>query len=56
MKDSIIKVHTDRICYGLELDEKYVDVVRKRWAKFVYGDEVLENNKWVELTQEVIND
>lgn len=29
---------TDRICYGMELDEKYLDVVRKRWAKYVYPD------------------
>lgn len=25
---------TTRICYGMELDPKYVDVIRKRWAKF----------------------
>jgi DNA modification methylase len=29
---------TDRICYGMELDEKYLDVIRKRWAKYVYPD------------------
>lgn len=29
---------TNRICYGCELDEKYVDVIRKRWAKFVYPE------------------
>jgi DNA modification methylase len=26
---------TDRICYGMELDPKYVDVIRKRYWKFV---------------------
>lgn len=26
---------TDRTCYGMELDPKYVDVVRKRYTKFV---------------------
>jgi DNA modification methylase len=26
---------TDRICYGMELDPKYVDVIRKRYAKFI---------------------
>lgn len=31
---------TDRICYGMELDPKYVDVIRKRYWKFVNdGDE-----------------
>lgn len=39
---------TDRICYGMELDPKYVDVIRKRWAKFVYPDTWEE--RWEELT------
>jgi len=31
---------TNRICYGIELDPKYVDVIRKRYWKFVNnGDE-----------------
>lgn len=31
---------TNRICYGMELDEKYVDVCRRRYWKFVNnGDE-----------------
>lgn len=30
---------TDRTCYGMELDPKYVDVIRKRYHKFVTGDE-----------------
>ena len=31
---------TDRTCYGMELDPKYVDVIRKRYWKFVNnGDE-----------------
>lgn len=30
---------TDRTCYGMELDEKYVDVIRKRYHKFVTGSE-----------------
>ena len=30
---------TDRICYGMELDPKYVDVIRKRYHKFVTGEE-----------------
>lgn len=28
---------TDRTCYGMELDPKYVDVIRKRYWKFVNG-------------------
>lgn len=31
--------HTDRTCYGMELDPKYVDVIRKRYHKFVTGNE-----------------
>lgn len=30
---------TNRICYGMELDPKYVDVIRKRYHKFVTGSE-----------------
>lgn len=31
---------TNRICYGIELDPKYVDVIRKRYWKFINnGDE-----------------
>lgn len=26
---------TNRICYGMEIDEKYCDVIRKRYAKFI---------------------
>jgi len=27
---------TDRICYGMEIDPKYVDVIRKRYWKFTH--------------------
>lgn len=30
---------TDRTCFGMELDPKYVDVVRRRYHKFVTGSE-----------------
>ena len=40
---------TDRTCYGMELDPKYVDVIRKRYAKFVSPDNTLPEN-WEELT------
>lgn len=30
---------TDRTCYMMELDPKYVDVIRKRYHKFVTGNE-----------------
>lgn len=40
---------TDRTCYGMELDEKYVDVIRKRYAKFAAADDQLPEN-WEELT------
>lgn len=35
---------TNRICYGMEIDPKYVDVIRKRYAKFI-GKE----NEWQTL-------
>lgn len=44
---------TDRTCYGMEISESYTDVVRKRWAKYVHGDEVVDNGKWEELTPKV---
>ena len=40
---------TDRTCYGMELDPKYVDVIRKRYAKFAAADDQLPEN-WEELT------
>lgn len=40
---------TDRTCYGMELDPKYVDVIRKRYAKFTAPDNQLPEN-WAELT------
>lgn len=40
---------TDRTCYGMELDPKYVDVIRKRYHKFVTGSE----EGWEEATPAV---
>ena len=38
---------TDRICYMAEIDEKYVDVIRRRYWKFVNdGNE----EGWIENT------
>lgn len=42
---------TDRTCYGMELDPKYVDVIRKRYAKYTNNNELPEN--WEELTPAV---
>jgi DNA modification methylase len=39
---------TDRTCYGMELDPRYVDVIRKRYAKFVNNNELPDD--WEELT------
>lgn len=39
---------TDRTCYGMELDPKYVDVIRKRYANFIGKDEL-----WVENTPKI---
>ena len=38
---------TGRKAYLMELDEKYCDVIRKRWAEFVHG----EGCNWEELTK-----
>jgi DNA modification methylase len=45
---------TDRTCYGMELDPKYVDVIRKRYAKHTNGGELPED--WAELTKEINNE
>lgn len=37
---------TGRICFGSEIDPKYMDVIRKRWTKQVYGSD----DNWQELT------
>lgn len=39
---------TDRTCYGMELDPRYVDVIRKRYAKLKNDGEIPDN--WEELT------
>ena len=38
---------TDRTCYGMELDPKYVDVIRKRYANFIGEDD------WEAVTPEI---
>jgi len=38
----------DRTCYMMELDPKYVDVIRKRYAKFINNNQLPDN--WAELT------
>lgn len=39
---------TDRICYALELDPRYCDVIRKRYAKFIGKEQ-----EWEQLTPAV---
>lgn len=41
---------TNRTCYGMELDPKYVDIIRKRYAKFI-DPENWEDN-WQSMTPE----
>lgn len=43
---------TGRQCRTMELDEKYCDVIRKRWAEFVHG----EGCDWQALTPVVENE
>ena len=38
-----------RVCYSMELDPKYCDVIRRRWAEFAHG----EGCDWEKLTTEV---
>lgn len=40
---------TGRICRTMELDPKYCDVIRRRWAEFKYG----EGCDWVKLTERI---
>lgn len=47
----IASEQTNRTCYILELDEKYIDVIRKRWAKYVYPDRW--EQEWEALTPAV---
>jgi len=42
-----------RKCYAMELDEQYIDVVRKRYAKLIEPDTWA--SQWQELTPEVDN-
>ena len=42
---------TDRTCYGMELDPKYVDVIRKRYAKYTNPD--TWETEWETLTPPV---
>lgn len=39
---------TNRICYGMEIDPKYIDVIRKRYAKFIGKEE-----EWQKITPKV---
>lgn len=41
----------DRVCYGMELEPKYVDVIRKRYAKYINNNELPDN--WEQLTPAV---
>ena len=42
---------TNRICYGMEIDPKYCDVIRKRYAKFTHPD--VWEETWEQLTPRI---
>lgn len=42
---------TNRTCYGMELDPKYVDVIRKRYTKYTYPDKW--EKEWESLTPKI---
>src|SRR5260370_4851351 len=35
---------TERVCYGIELDPKYIDVVIQRWQQFAGNKPTLEGD------------
>lgn len=42
----VVAEEVGRVCYGCELDERFADAIRKRWAEQVHG----EGCDWVKLT------
>lgn len=42
----VVSEEMGRVCYGCEVDPKFADVIRKRWAEQVHG----EGADWVKLT------
>lgn len=50
---TLIAAHQKRrVCYGTELDPRYVDVIRKRYA--MAENEGLLPENWAELTPNVV--
>ena len=42
----VVAEEIGRVCYGCELDERFADAIRKRWAEQVHGPDA----DWVKLT------
>ena len=36
---------TERVCHGLELDPRYVDLIVKRWQQFTGKEAILDGTK-----------
>jgi len=36
---------TNRVCYGIELDPKYVDVIVQRYVNYTGNTDIIKNNK-----------
>jgi DNA modification methylase len=43
---------TERVCYGIELDPKYVDVVIQRWQQLTGKQATLDGRTFAEIAQE----
>ena len=45
---------TNRICYGMEIDPRYCDVIVQRWVNFTGNTSIVKNGKtitWQTTTQ-----
>lgn len=46
---------TNRICYGMELDPKYVDVIVQRFVDYTGQEEIIKNGKPIKWKRSSLN-